>query len=94
MALATTTPAFAGSAPEPEAVAADAVIMRPALFATTVAGSAIFVVALPIAAISGSIKSTARALVVAPGKATFTRPLGDFSFSPTPCCDKEMASGY
>ena len=92
--LATATPALAGCEPEPEAVAADAVIMRPALFATTVGGCAIFVIALPIAAISGSIKSTAHALVVAPAKATFTRPLGDFGYGPTPCPEKEMASAH
>jgi hypothetical protein len=92
--LATATPAFAGCEPEPEAVAADAVFMRPALFVTTVAGGAIFVVALPIAAISRSIKSTANALVVAPAKATFTRPLGDFGYGPTPCPEKDMAASY
>jgi hypothetical protein len=80
MGLATATPALAGSQPEPAVVAADAVIMRPLLLATTVAGSALFVAVLPFAAISRSIKSTAQALVVAPAKATFTRPLGDFDY--------------
>ena len=40
-------------------------------------GSAIFVVALPVAAISKSVKKTADTLVAKPAKATFTRPLGD-----------------
>jgi hypothetical protein len=42
-------------------------------------GSVVFVAALPFAAASGSIKATAHTLVVDPAKATFTRPLGDFS---------------
>jgi hypothetical protein len=45
-----------------------------------VAGSALFVVCLPFAALSKSVKSTAHALVVAPAQATFTRPLGDFDY--------------
>jgi hypothetical protein len=80
MGLATATPTFAGAVPEPAVAAVDAVIMRPALLATTVVGSAIFVVALPFTAISRSIKSSAQSLVVAPAKATFTRPLGDFDY--------------
>jgi len=77
---ATTTPAFAAPEDDPLVVTADALIMRPALFASTVAGSAIFLVALPFAAISKSIKPTAQALVVTPAKATFTRGLGDFDY--------------
>jgi len=44
-----------------------------------VLGSAVFVVALPVAAISGSVGRTADTLVVGPAQATFTRPLGDFT---------------
>ena len=65
-------------------LAADVVIMRPLLFASTVAGSAIFVVCLPFAALSKSVKSTAHALVVAPAQATFTRALGDFDYDEAP----------
>lgn len=65
-------------------MAADAVIMRPAMFAATVVGSAIFVVTLPVAALSKSVKSTAHALVVVPAQATFTRPLGDFNYYDSP----------
>ncbi len=61
----------------PLEVAADAVVVRPACLVATVVGSAIFVVALPWAAASKSIKKTADALVVKPAAATFTRPLGD-----------------
>ena len=85
--LAAATPALAGSARDPNVVAADAVVMRPVLFAATVLGSAIFVVALPAAAISKSVKSTARALVVTPAQATFTRPLGDFDYHESPADD-------
>jgi hypothetical protein len=45
----------------------------------TLLGTAVFIVALPVAAISGSIKQTADTLVVTPAQATFTRPIGDFS---------------
>jgi hypothetical protein len=58
-------------------VAADTLVVRPVCLAATVVGSALFVVSLPIAAISRSIKKTAHVLVVVPGKATFTRRLGD-----------------
>ena len=57
----------------------DVTLVRPGCFLATVLGSALFVVALPIAACSGSIKSTASTLVGAPAQATFTRPIGDFS---------------
>ena len=61
-------------------VALDALVARPALFAATVAGAAIFVVCLPVAAISKSVKPTAKALVLRPAEATFTRALGDFDY--------------
>ena len=57
----------------------DVALVRPGCFLATIIGSAVFIVALPIAAISGSIKSTADTLVVAPAAATFTRPIGDFT---------------
>jgi len=61
----------------PLTVATDAVVIRPACFLATVLGSAVFVVALPAAAMSKSVKKTANTLVVKPAKATFTRPVGD-----------------
>ncbi|MGB8368183.1 MAG: hypothetical protein ACLPYZ_11790 [Limisphaerales bacterium] len=71
----------AGHASEVEsgAVVADVAIVRPGCFVATVVGSAVFIAALPIAVISRSVKDTADTLVVQPAKATFTRPLGDFS---------------
>ncbi len=61
------------------AVVADTLVARPLCLATTVVGSAIFIISLPVAAASKSVKQTAHTLVVRPAKATFTRPLGDFS---------------
>ena len=72
--------AAAGSSSDsagPLEVAADAIVVRPACLVATVVGSAIFVVALPAAALSKSVKKTANALVVKPANATFTRPMGD-----------------
>ena len=63
----------------PEAIVVDTVIARPSCFVATVIGSAFFVLSLPFAALSGSVAKTADALVVKPAKATFTRPLGDYS---------------
>ncbi len=57
----------------------DVALVRPGCFLATILGSAVFIVALPIAAISGSVRRTADTLVLAPGQATFTRPLGDFT---------------
>jgi hypothetical protein len=62
-----------------EAVAADAIVVRPLAFVATIIGSVLFVVSLPVAAISGSTAQTAEALVLRPARATFTRPLGDLS---------------
>jgi hypothetical protein len=53
------------------------VVARPVSFALTILGSALFVVSLPVAATSGCVDKAAKALVVAPAKDTFTRPLGD-----------------
>ncbi len=62
-----------------EAVAADVVAVRPLCFIATLLGSAFFLVALPVAAISGSTHRTAEALVLHPARATFTRPMGELS---------------
>jgi hypothetical protein len=58
---------------------ADVALVRPGCFLATVIGSVFFVVALPFAAASGSVKQTANTLVVQPAQATFTRPVGDFT---------------
>jgi hypothetical protein len=61
----------------PLAVVTDTLVVRPACLAVTLFGSVFFVVSLPVAATSKSIKKTAHTLVVSPAQATFTRPLGD-----------------
>jgi hypothetical protein len=61
------------------AVVADVAVARPGCFLATVIGATVFVIALPFAAMSKSVNKTAHTLVVCPAKATFTRPLGDFS---------------
>jgi hypothetical protein len=58
-------------------VAADTLVVRPVCLAATIIGSGLFVISLPIAALSHSVKKTAHYLVVRPARATFTRPLGD-----------------
>ena len=56
----------------------DVIVARPLCLAATAVGSAFFVIALPFAAMTKGVKRSANSLVVAPAKATFTRPLGDF----------------
>ena len=62
-----------------EAAAADVLVVRPLSFVATILGSALFVVSLPVAAISDSVSDTAEALVFTPGRMTFTRPVGELS---------------
>jgi len=71
------TLAQANDKPGPLAVTGDLMVIRPLCLAVTIFGAAVFVVALPVAAISKSVKPTADALVVKPAHATFTRQLGD-----------------
>lgn len=56
----------------------DVLVIRPVTLVATVLGTALFVVALPFAIPSGSVKMTAKTLIVEPFKYTFTRPLGEF----------------
>lgn len=74
------TPSNAAPGPrvDPAEVAADALVVRPVSLVSTVVGAAIFVVALPFAAISGDVKGTGDVLVGAPARYTFRRKLGDF----------------
>jgi hypothetical protein len=58
---------------------ADVALVRPGCFVATVGGTALFIACLPFAAMSKSVKKTAHTLIVSPAKATFTRPVGDFS---------------
>ena|ERR1051326_5884039 len=63
--------------PDPLMMAGDVIIVRPGCLAATAVGTAVFVVALPVAAISGSVKKAACTLIGKPARATFTRRLGD-----------------
>jgi hypothetical protein len=72
------TPARALEGGSPEAIAADVLVARPACLAATVVGSAVFVLALPFAAMSKSVKKTGRTLFGFPARATFSRELGEF----------------
>lgn len=56
---------------------ADAVIVRPISFGSTVVGSGFFVIILPVTSLMKKTKPAARALVTHPAWATFKRPLGD-----------------
>ncbi|MBI3878767.1 MAG: hypothetical protein HY301_01715 [Verrucomicrobia bacterium] len=63
----------------PPAMITDAVIARPLCLAATAVGSVFFVISLPFTALSKSVNQAAEVLVLKPGRATFTRPLGEFS---------------
>ena len=75
--FAPTNSTVAQTRPDPAMVVADVVIVRPVCLVATIIGSVFFIVSLPIAAISKSVKTTADVLVVSPARATFTRPMGD-----------------
>lgn len=62
-----------------ESVAVDVVVARPLWLVATLVGTGLFVVSLPVAAMSRNVNKTAEILVAKPAHATFTRPLGDFS---------------
>jgi hypothetical protein len=62
----------------PAAIVVDTVLVRPVCLVSTILGGAFFIISLPIAATSKSVHDTAKALVMKPAAATFTRPLGDF----------------
>jgi hypothetical protein len=62
--------------PSSAVVAADAVIGRPVGLATTIAGAGVFLVTLPMSAISGSTGEAAWGLVGRPAGWTFMRPFG------------------
>jgi len=77
--IATSVPAFGGTAcGEPEIVA-DVLLVRPLGVAAIVIGTAALIVSLPFSIPSGSVGTVARALVAEPAKYTFSRPIGDFS---------------
>ena len=62
--------------PSSSVVAADGIIGRPLGLATTIAGTAVFLVTLPVSIPSQSSEEAAWGLVGRPGGWTFVRPLG------------------
>lgn len=58
-------------------VMADALVLKPIGFAALIGGTAIFVISLPIAAITRSIGTTADVLVKQPFEYVFIRPIGE-----------------
>lgn len=66
----------AGS-PSAAAMTVDLIVARPLGFVVTVLGTAVFVAALPFAALAGNVGDPARKLVVEPAAFTFVRPLGE-----------------
>jgi hypothetical protein len=65
------------TAPTGEQMALDLVIVRPLSLVGTVLGTAVFIVALPINALTLNFSDPARRLILEPAKYTFVRPLGD-----------------
>ena len=64
--------------PDGAAMAADFFIIRPVALASTVFGSATFVLSLPFSALGKNVGDSYDLLVIAPARYTFDRPLGQF----------------
>lgn len=67
-------------APSAEAMTLDLVVMRPLSLVGTVLGTAVYIVALPINAITLNFYDPARRLIIEPAEFTFTRELGDLDW--------------
>ena len=68
----------AGSGSNTPAVLADAFICRPMGVIALIAGSAIYIVALPFTSMANGQEEAKRTLVLYPYHYTFTRQLGEF----------------
>ena len=79
-ALLMCQPSFAGendlNTPTGIEMAADLIIGRPALLATTVVGAAVWLIALPFSALGDNVEESGEQLVMGPARATFMRCLG------------------
>lgn len=62
--------------PSALAMTGDAVLVRPLLLATTVVGTAVYIVSLPFSLLGGNAAEAGEVLVKGPAKATFVRCLG------------------
>ena len=71
-------PPRTGGPPDSGAIIVDLVAVRPLGIVATLAGTAIFIVAVPFAALGGNTKDVWESLVVDPAEFTFKRPLGEF----------------
>ena len=72
------TKAVSEEGPSAGAMAADLVLARPLGIASTVLGSAVFIVSLPFSLPGGNTKKVFKTTVVKPAEFTFKRPLGEF----------------
>ncbi len=68
--------------PTGEAMAGDALIVRPLSLVATILGAATFLVALPFTIPGGSVGSSAKVLIGEPAQYTFLRPLGQTQARP------------
>lgn len=68
------------AAKDPAVMTMDLVLARPGGLVATVAGAAVFVVALPFSALGGNTGEAFDSLVANPAAYTFQRPLGDFDY--------------
>lgn len=62
--------------PSALAMTGDAIFVRPVLLATTIIGSAVYLVSLPFSLLGGNAGEAGEVLVVGPAEATFVRCLG------------------
>jgi len=74
---ATLNAGAASSAGQTAVKVADAAIVRPISFTSTLVGGLLFALSLPVTAPLKKTKQTANLLVVRPAMNTFHRPLGD-----------------
>jgi hypothetical protein len=56
----------------------DVLVIRPLGLVTTAVGTVLTVIALPFTIPSGSVKESAKAMILEPAEYTFKRPLGEF----------------
>lgn len=65
--------------PSAAAMGIDLLLLRPLGAVSTVVGSGLFVVSLPLSAVGMNTNEAAMRLVGEPARYTFVRPLGDFN---------------
>ncbi len=74
----TATLSFAATDNQDAAMIGDILILRPVGLLATVLGALVQGIGLPVSLAGGNAKEAGDALVVAPAKFTFARPVGDF----------------